>query len=156
MKPAIFFLALLLPIAAIAQAPSQPMTDKVCEQQGKLYVTESNKSESVPDPSQGFYWSFVAAHYDSHTNVCYVMYRRSAGRLGAVLQQIRIDDIESNRIAVYSGTWTSDRDGHAAYSKPTNCEVNGTTCLSISQFVDLLGKFIPAFIKKAPRAPVSG
>jgi hypothetical protein len=156
MKLAVLFLALLSPIVVTAQTRSQRTTDKVCDQQGKTYVAEKNKDESVPAPGQSFYWSFVATHRDSQTNVCYVMYRRSARGLGTVLEQIRIDDTEGNRVAAYSGIWASGPDGHPNYSRPTNCEVNGTSCLSISEFEDLLGKFIPAFLKKAPNAPISG
>lgn len=102
------------------------MTEKVCDKQGKIYVTQKNKDESVPEPGRSFYWSFLAAHYDSHTNTCYVMYDRFAQGLGTVLEQIKIDDIEGNHIAGYSGIWHSNRNGRPAYSKPTECEVNGT------------------------------
>lgn len=37
MKPTILLLALLFPIIARPQTPTQPMTDKVCDQQGKIY-----------------------------------------------------------------------------------------------------------------------
>jgi hypothetical protein len=38
------FLALFCPIAAAAQTPNQPMSEKVCERQGKLYVTERTRT----------------------------------------------------------------------------------------------------------------
>jgi hypothetical protein len=156
MKPTILLLALLFPIIARPQTPTQPMTDKVCDQQGKIYVTKKDKDEAVPDTGRSFYWSFVAAHYDSHTNVCYVMYDRFVRGLAAFLEQIKIDDIEGNHIAGYSGVWTSNRNGRPAYSKPSECEVNGTSCESMSEFDDLLGKLIPSFRKSAPRGHVYG
>jgi hypothetical protein len=152
----ILFLALLSPIIARAQTPSQPVTDKVCDQQGKTYVTEKNKDESVPEPGQSFYWSFVAAHYDSHTNLCYVMYDRFVRGLGTVLEQIKVDDIDGNHIAGYSGVWTSNRNGRPVYSKPSECEVNGTGCESMAEFDGLLRKLIPTFRKSTPRGPVYG
>lgn len=143
MKPAILLLALLSPITARGQNPVQTMTDKLCDQQGKIYVTEKNKEESAPEPGRSFYWSFVAVQYDSRTNSCYVMYNRFVSGLGTVLEQVRIDDIEGNRIAGYSGTWHSNLNGRPAYSKPSECEVNGTSCESKSEFDELVGKFIP-------------
>jgi len=156
MKPTILLLALLLPITARAQTPAQTMTDKLCDQRGKIYVTDKNKDESVPEPGRSFYWSFVAAYYDSRTNSCYVMYDRFVFGLGMVLEQLKIDDIEGNHIAGYSGVWTSNRNGRPVYSKPSECEVNGTGCESKSEFDELLGKFVPAFKKTTPRGPVSG
>jgi hypothetical protein len=147
MKFTILLLVLLSPIAATAQTPAQTMTDKLCDQRGKNYVTDKNKDESVPEPGRSFYWSFVATHYDSRTNSCYVMYDRFVSGLGTFLEQLRIDDVEGNRFAGYSGTWTSNRSGHPAYSKPSECEVNGTSCESKSEFDELLGKFIPVFKK---------
>jgi hypothetical protein len=148
--------ALLLPIAARAQTPAQTMTDKLCDQRGKIYVTDKNKDESVPEPGRrGFYWSFVATHYDPRTNSCYVMYDRFVSGLGVVLQQLKIDDIEGNQVAGYSGTWASNGTGRIFY-KPSECEVNGTSCESRSEFDELLGKFIPAFKKTTPRGPVYG
>jgi hypothetical protein len=157
MKPTILLLALLSPFIGMAQNPAEPMSDKVCEQKGKIYVTEKNKDETVPDnPGQSFYWGFVAAHYDSHTNICYAMYRRSVRGLGKILAQIRIDDIEGNHIAGYSGVWVSTHKGTPAYSKPSECEVNGTSCDSITEFDDLLRKFIPEFKKSPAHGPVDG
>ena len=75
------------------------MTDKLCDQRGKIYVMDKNKDESVPEPGRSFYWSFVAAHYDSRTNSCYVMYDRFVSGLGTVLEQLKIDDSEGNRVA---------------------------------------------------------
>lgn len=135
---------------------SQPMTEKLCDQQGKIYVTEKNKDESVPQPGQSFNWSFLAAHYDSRTNSCYVMYDRFVSRLGRVLEQLKINNIEGNRIAGYSGTWTSSRNGRRVYSRPSECEVNGTSCESRSEFDELLGKFIPPFKKATPGGPIDG
>ena len=102
------------------------MTDKLCDQRGKIYVMDKNKDESVPEPGRSFYWSFVAAHYDSRTNSCYVMYDRFVSGLGTVLEQLKIDDSEGNRVAGFSSIWTSNRNGRPAYSKPSECEVNGT------------------------------
>ena len=99
MKPTILLLALLSPITVRAQTPAQAMTDKLCDQRGKIYVTDKNKDESVPEPGRSFYWSFLAAHYDSRTNSCYVMYDRLVSGLGTVLEQLKIDDIEGNRVA---------------------------------------------------------
>lgn len=132
------------------------MTDKLCDKQGRIYVTEKNKDESVPEPGRKFYWSFLTAHYDSSTNTCYVMYGRFVQVLGMVFEQLKIDDIEGNHGAGYSGTWASNTNGHPVYSRPTDCEVNGTSCESMSQFEDLLGKFIPAFRKNTPCGPVDG
>jgi hypothetical protein len=115
---------------------AQPMTGKVCDQQGRTYVTEKNKDESI-DPGQSFYWSFVAAHYDSHTNTCYVMYDRFVRGLGRVLEQMKIDDIEGNNIAEYSGLWTSNRNGRPIYSREL-----------------VVGKLIPVFIKNTTCACV--
>lgn len=131
------------------------MTDKLCDQQGKSYVTDKNKDESVPEPGRSFYWSFVAAHYDSRTNSCYVMYSRLVQGLGAILEQLKIDDIEGNQVARYSGIW-KNRKGRPAYSKskPSECEVNRTSCKSMSEFDELLRQFIPAFRKNTPRGPV--
>jgi hypothetical protein len=156
MKPTILLLALLSPITVTAQTPAQTMTDKLCDQRGKIYVTEKNKDESVPEPGRSFYWSFVAAHYDSRTNSCYVMYDRLVFGLGTVLEQLRIDNIESNRVAGYSSVWIPNRNGRPAYSKPVECEVNGTSCESKSEFDELLGKFIPSFKETTPRGPVYG
>jgi len=94
MKPTILLLALLSPITVRAQTPPQTMTDKPCDQRGKIYVMDKNKDESVPEPGRSFYWSFVAAHYDSRTNSCYVMYDRFVSGLGTVLEQLKIDDSE--------------------------------------------------------------
>jgi hypothetical protein len=153
MKPTILLLALLSPIIARAQTPTQPMTDKLCDQQGEIYVTEKNKDESVPDPGQSFYWSFVAARYDPHANVCYVMYHRSVRGLGTVLEQIKVDDIEGNHIAGYSGVWAPSPDGRRIYTKPSECQVNSTSCESMPEFNDPLEKFMPAFKKSAPSTP---
>ena len=156
MKPTILLLVLLSPITGRAQTPAQTMTDKLCDQRGKIYVTDKNKDESVAAPGRSFYWSFLAAHYDSRTNSCYVMYDRLVSGLGTVLEQLKIDDIEGNRIAGYSSLWNSNRNGRSAYAKPSECEVNGTSCESRSEFDELLGKFIPAFKKTTPRGPISG
>jgi hypothetical protein len=153
MKLTILLIALLSSITARAQKPVQTMTDKVCDQRGKIYVTDKNKDESIPEPARSVYWNFVAAHYDSRTNSCYVMYDRFVSGLGMMLQQLKIDDIEGNRVAEYSGTWTSNGTGHK-YSKPSECVVNGTSCESRSEFDDLLEAFIPAFKKTTPRGPV--
>jgi len=145
MKPAILLLALLSPITAWAQTPAPTMTDKVCDQRGKIYVTDKNKDEPVPEHGRSFYWSFVAAHYDRRTNSCYVMYDRFVSVSGTVaLEQIKIDDIEGNRVAGYGGLQTSNR---TSRPKPSECEVNGTNCESKSEFDELLGTFIPAFRK---------
>ena len=146
MKLGILLLVLLSPVAARAQTPAQAMTDTVCDQRGKIYVTDKNKDESVPEPARSFYWNFVAAHYDSRTNSCYVMYDRFVSVPGTVLEQIEIDDIEGNRVAEYSGISTSNRDGRR-YSKPSECVVDGTSCESRSEFNELLEAFIPAFKK---------
>ena len=156
MKPTILLLVLLSPITARAQIPAQAMTDDLCDQRGKIYVTDKNKDESVPEAGPSFYWSFVAAHYDPRTNSCYVMYDRFVSGLGRFLEQLRIDDIEGNRVAGYSSTLTSSGSGRPAYSKPSECEVNGTGCESKSEFDELLGKFIPAFKKTTPRGPIYG
>jgi hypothetical protein len=158
MKPTILLLALLSPTMARAQNPSQPMTEKLCDQQGKLYVTEKNKEESAPEPGRSFYWSFVAAHYDSHTNTCYVRYNRFVRALGTKLEQIKIDDIEGNHIAGYSATWTSDRSGYRTYTRPSECRVNGMSCESKAEFETLLGKLVPSLRENTPRGrgPVSG
>jgi hypothetical protein len=155
MKPSILLLALLSPIMARAQAPPQPMTQKLCDQRGKIYVVDKNQDESVPEPRRSFYWSFVATHYDSRANSCYVMYDRFVSGHGKFLEQLRIDDIEGNRFAGYSSTWISNSSGRPAYSKPSECEVNGTSCGSKSEFDKLLEKFIPAFNKTALREPVA-
>ena len=84
------------------------------------------------------------------------MYNRFVSGLGTVLEQLKNDDIEGNRIAGYSSIWTSNRNGRPAYSKPSECEVNGTICESKSEFDEMLGKFIPAFKKTMPRGPVYG
>jgi hypothetical protein len=155
MKLAILFLGLLSPIVAAGQT-----ADKECEEQGKSYVTEKNKSENVADAGQSFYWSFVEAHYDSETRICYVMYHRSARGLGTVLEQIRVDDIAGKSIAGYSGTWTANADGGRRYSKPSQCEINGTSCGSMAEFTDLLQRLVPVFRKNStpssPRGPVNG
>jgi hypothetical protein len=158
MKPTILLLALLSPIMARAQTAQQPMTEKLCDQQGKIYVTEKNKEESAPEPSRSVFWSFVAAHYDSHTNTCYVRYNRFVQGLGTTLEQIKIDDIEGNHIAGYSATWTSDRDGYPTYTWPSECKVTGTSCESKAEFETLLGKLVPSFRKNTPRGrgPVPG
>ena len=156
MKPTILLLALLSPITVMAQTPAQTMTDKLCDQRGKIYVTDKNKDESAPAPGRSFYWSFLAAHYDSRTNSCYVKYGRLVFGLGTFLEQLKIDDSEGNRVAGYSSIWTSNRNGRPAYSRPSECEVNGTSCESKSEFDELLGKFIPAFKKTTPRGPISG
>ena len=158
MKPTILSLVLLLSIMARGQSPSQPMTEKLCDQQGTIYVTEKNKEESAPEPGRSFYWNFVAAHYDSHTNTCYVRYNRFFKGLGTTLEQIKIDDIEGNHIAGYSATWTSDRNGYPTYARPSECKVNGTSCESKAEFETLLGKLVPSLRKNTPRArgPVSG
>jgi hypothetical protein len=147
MKLTILLLALISPIIGRAQTPTQPVTDKFCEQEGTNYVTDKNKDEFVPEPGQSFYWSFLAAHFDSRTNTCYVMYDRFPRGLGKVLEQIKIDDIEGHRVAGYSGTWNLKGNGHPAYSKPSECVVSGTSCESMAEFEDLLGKLIPAFRK---------
>jgi hypothetical protein len=95
-------------------------------QQGKIYVTDKNKGESVPELERSFYWRFVATHYDLRSNSCKVMYDRFVSGLGTILEQLRIDDIEGNRVAGYRSIWTSNRNGRPAYSRPTECEVNGT------------------------------
>ena len=157
MKPTILLLVLLSPIMARAQTPSQPMTEKLCDQQGKSYVTEQNKEESAPESGGSFYWSFVAAHHDSHTNTCCVRYSRFVRGLGTTLEQIKIDDIEGNHIAGYSATWTSDRSGHPTYARPSECNVNGTNCESKAEFETLLGNLVPSFRRHSPhrRGPVA-
>ena len=102
-----------------AQIPSKPMTGKACDEHGKAYVTEKNKDESEIALGRNFNWTFLAVHYDSHTNICYVMYDRFVRGLGRILEQIRIDDIEANHIAGFSSLWTSDHDGRPIYSKPS-------------------------------------
>jgi hypothetical protein len=156
MKPTILLLTLLSPITVRAQNPVQTMNDKLCDQRAKIYVTDKNKDESVPELGRSIHWSFVAAHYDSQSNACNVMYDRFVSGLGTVLEQLRVDDIEGNRVAGYSGIWTSNRNDRPAYAKPTECEVNGTSCESRSEFDELLGRFIPAFKKTTPRGPVYG
>ena len=84
------------------------------------------------------------------------MYDRFVSIPGTVLEQLKIDDIEGNRVAGYSGLWTSSRNGRPAYSKPSECDVNGTSCESMSEFDELLGKFIPASKRTTPRGPVYG
>jgi len=155
MKSAIVLLALLSPVIAMAQT-SQPMTEKLCEQQGKSYIEEKNKEESVPEPGRSFYWSFVAAHYEAHTNTCYIKYNRFAKGLGTTLEQIKVDDSEGNHIAAFSATWTSARNGYPTYTKPSECDVNGTSCGSKEEFETLLGYLVPSFRRKAPlaRGPV--
>lgn len=157
MKPTILLLALLSPMTATAHTPSQPMTEKLCDRQGTIYVTEKNKEESAPEPGRSFYWSFVEAHYDSQRNTCYVRYNRFVQGLGTTLQQIKIDDLEGNHIAGYSATWTSDRNGHPAYTRPSECNVNGTSCQSRAEFESLLGNLVPSFRRKTPcgSGPVS-
>jgi hypothetical protein len=156
MKSTILYLTLLFPMIAGAQALS--MTESACDQQGKVFVTERNKHESsyidgyIPDPSRSFYWSFIAAHYDSHRKACYVIYDRFVRGLDRVLTQIRVDDTEGNNVAEYSGTRASNPRG-PVYSKPSACKVNRTSCESISEFIDLLGKLLPAFTKSTPRGP---
>lgn len=149
MKPTILLLALLLPIAASAQIPAHTMTDKLCDQRGRIYVTEINKDESVPEPGRSFYWNLEVAHYDSGTDSCYVRYDRFVSGLGVTLEQIRVDDIDGNRIAGYSGTWTSNGGGRI-FHKPSECEVKGSVCKSRSEFDEFLGWFIPAFKQTAP------
>jgi hypothetical protein len=150
MKPTILLLALLSAITVRAQTPAQTMTGKLCDQRGKIYVTDKNKDESVPEPGRSFYWNFVAAHYDSRTNSCYVMYDRFVSALGTItLEQRRIDDIEGNRVAGYSGISYSNR---FSRPKPNECVVNGTNCESRSEFDELLEAFFPAF-KKPLRVP---
>ena len=61
MKPTILWLALLLPIAVRAQTPVQMMTDKLCDQRGKIYVTDKNKDESVPEPGRSLLEFFSSA-----------------------------------------------------------------------------------------------
>jgi len=158
MKSMVLLLASLSPFIARAQTPSRPMTGNLCDQQGRTYVAEKNKEESVPEPGRSFCWSFVAAHYDSHTNTCYIKYNRFAKGLGTTLEQIKVDDIEGNHVAAYSATWTSDRNGHPTYTKPSECDVNGTSCGSKAEFETLLGNLVPSFKKKTPpvRGPVSG
>jgi hypothetical protein len=72
------------------------------------------------------------------------MYDRFVSVPGWVLEQLEIDDIEGNQIAGYSGISTSNRTGRL---KPSECEINGTSCESKSEFDELLGTFIPAFKK---------
>lgn len=162
----IFWLALLLPITASAQT-AQPKPEKLCGQQGRIYVTKTNNEEPGPEPQRSFYWSFLAAYYDSRTDSCYVMYGRFVRAFGAAvltspsnparfLEQLRIDDVEGNRVAAYSGIWTSNRNGRPAYSTPSECMVNKTSCESISEFDERLGDFIPAFKITTPRWPVDG
>ena len=81
-----------------------------------------NKQESAPEFGGSFGWSFVAAHFDSHANICYVRYNRLVRGLGATLEQIKIDDIEGNHIAGYSAIWASDRDGNPTYARPSECK----------------------------------
>jgi hypothetical protein len=148
MKLTILLLVLLSAIAARAQTPAQTMTDKVCDQRGKIYVTDKNKDEPVPEPGRSFYWGFLAAHYDSRASSCFVMYDRFVSEPGIVLEQLRIDDIEGNRVAGYSSITTFNRAGVPVYYiKPSECKVNGTSCESKSEFDELLGTFIPAFKK---------
>ena len=118
MKLTILLLALLSPLIAKAQT-SQPMTEKLCDQHGKTYVTETNKEEPAPEPGRSFYWGFVATDYDSQTKICYVMYNRFVHGLGMILEQIKVDDIEGNHIAGFSANWTSDRSGNPSYTKPS-------------------------------------
>jgi hypothetical protein len=157
MKPTVLFLALLSATIARAQTPTQPMTDKVCDRQGKSYVTEKNKDEPAPEPSRSFYWDFLAAHYDSQTDTCYVRYNRFVRGLGTRLEQIRVDDIEGNYIAAYSATWASDSTGYPTYTKPSECKVDGASCESKAEFENLLGKVVPSLRKNTPRVrqPVS-
>lgn len=154
MRSTILLLALLLPTTARAQT-AQPMTEKLCAEQGKDYVTEKNRDEPAPESGRSFYWTFVTAHYDLKEDSCYVMYDRFVQGFGRNLQQIRIDDSAGNHIAVYSATWVSTLDGRH-YSKPSECEVDGTSCDSMREFEDLIRKFIPPFRKNTPRRPIVG
>lgn len=156
MKLTFLLVALLFPIMARAQALPHSMTEKLCGQQGKVYVTEKNKEEPRPEAGRSFYWSFVEAHYDSQRNTCYVRYNRFVKGFGTTLQQIRIDDLEGNHAAGYSATWTSDRNGYPTYTRPSECNVNGTSCESKAEFESLLGDFMPSFRKPTPpgRGPV--
>jgi hypothetical protein len=143
----------------IPPADYRPTPEKLCEQRGKFYVTEKNmelrkrtREEFAPESGRSFDWSFIAAHYDSHTNTCYVMYNRLVRVLGTTLEQIKIDDIEgSNHIAGYSATWASDHSGYPTYTRPRECIVNGISCESKAEFESLLGKLVPSFGEKIPR-----
>jgi hypothetical protein len=150
MKLTFLLIALLSPMAR-AQALPHSMTEKLCDQQGKVYVTEKNKEEPGPEASRSFYWSFVEAHYDAQRNTCYVRYNRFVKGSGTTLQQIKIDDLEGNHVAGYSATWTSDRNGYPTYTRPSECNVNGTSCESKAEFESLLGDFVPSFRKPTPR-----
>jgi hypothetical protein len=151
MKPTLLLIVLLSPIMARAQALPHTMTEKLCDEQGKVYVTEKNKEEPKPQAGRSFYWSFVEAHYDAQRNTCYVRYNRFVKGLGTTLQQINIDDLEGNHVAGYSATWRSDPNGHPNYTRPSECNVNGTSCESKSEFENLLGDFVPPFRKPTPR-----
>jgi hypothetical protein len=65
------------------------------------------------------------------------MYRRFVHGLGTLLEQIKIDGVVGNHIAGYSGVWTSNRNGRPAYSKPSECEANGSGCESMREFNDI-------------------
>jgi hypothetical protein len=147
MKPTILLLTLLSAITARAQTLAPTMSDKVCDQRGKTYVTDKNKDESVPEPARNIYWKFLAAHYDSRSDSCYIMYDRFVSVFGTTLEQLRIDDIEGNRLAGYSGISYSNRTGRP---KPSECVVHGTSCESRSEFDELLEAFFPAFKKPVP------
>ena len=144
MKVTILLLVLVSPIIAKAQAP-QPMTQKRCEQQGKIYVAEKNKEEPAPEPSRSFSWSFAASDYDSQAKTCYVMYNRHFHGFGTTLEQIKVDDIEGNHVAGFSAIWTSDLSGNPTYAKPSECNVNGANCESRAEFDALLGHLVPSF-----------
>src|SRR5262249_9296732 len=46
--------------------------------------------------------------------------------------------VEGNHTAGYSGVWTSNHNGRPAYSNPSECDVNGSGCESMTEFNDLL------------------
>ena len=147
--------AFFISTAVGAQTSNPPITPKLCEQQARVYVAEKNTHEPEPNHGRSSYWSFAASHYDSSGGICYVMYARYISedppdsRVYLFWESIRIDDVREtySTLARFGDSCVLTADGHTECINPgrDECQVNGQTCETKAEFIELVHKWLPTF-----------
>ena len=154
--------AFFIPTIVGAQTSASQITPKLCEQRARAYVAEKNTHESEPIHGRSSYWNLAASHYDANAGICYVMYERflsqdpPESKVHSFLENIRIGDVQATDsiLARFSDNCVSTPGGPTECVKPGlfECAVNGQTCESKAEFIELVHKWIPTFkpFKKQP------